>query len=219
MDDDERSSEGSDLDRLLDGLDKGSLLEHLTQVQTVLAAERAAAAALCTELLALSGDHQEEEARREPRFRTWGVCENLLLRSADPETEPAEAVRIAALALTVAAGLDTVVHTAAMVRDLQARACAGLGQARLRTGDGDGAEHALTEAASHLAHGTGDLLVEACLLELEAAVRRRQGRPREAAALLRQAETRYREIGETELAAQARQAREESLAAAQSMKR
>ena len=92
-----------------------------------------------------------------------------------------------------------------LVRDLEARAWACLGAARLRAGDLAGAEEALREGAFCLVDGTGDLLVDARLLEFEAAVREAQGGLRAAASLLRQAEARYREIGETTLAARAGQ--------------
>jgi len=207
--DDSSPSPRPSLDQVLAELDGGSpLLERLARVQAALARERAEASGLCEELLALPCDAQEEAVRRDARFRSWGICEGLLCRSADPRTAPPESGRLASLALMVAACLDGALHTTAVVRDLEARAWACVGQARLRTGDQDGAERALTEAACHLAYGTGDLLVEARLLELEAEVRRRQGRTRESAALLRQAEARYREVGESELAAQARSTRE-----------
>ena len=86
-----------------------------------------------------------------------------------------------------------------MVGDLKARAWAAAGEARRLQGDLAGAEEALRAAAACLAHGTGDLLVEARLLEFEAAVRRAQGRGGEAAALLKQAAARYRQVGETQL--------------------
>jgi hypothetical protein len=197
----------------LDGLDgDGPLLEHLARVQEIVARERAEAAGLCEELLALPREQQEAAARGDLRFRTWGICERLLLRGADPEIPPAEAERLAFLALEVAAVLDRLVHAAAVVRDLQAWAWSCASRARLRADDEKGAERALSEAAGHLAHGTGDLLVEARLLELEAMIREQQGHPRDAAALLRQAETRYRATGESGLADHARSTRERLLA-------
>lgn len=167
---------------------------------------------LCAELLALPHEEQEQAARRDPRFRNWGVCEELVRRGC-METEagrPTEAAHFAALALALTARLDTAVHTVAVVQDLEAQAWACVGEARLRMGDTGGAEGALREAASRLAHGTGDLLVEARLLEFEAAVRRRQGRTREAAALLNQAEARYSDSGATDLAARAHLARRDA---------
>ena len=70
---------------------------------------------------------------------------------------------------------------------------------------------ALRNAASCLALGTGDLLVEGRLLEFEARVRREQGRSGEAAALLKMAAARYRETGESELLAKVVAARNEIL--------
>ncbi|MES1210864.1 MAG: hypothetical protein ABUL63_00890 [Acidobacteriota bacterium] len=191
------------------------LLEHLARVQALLAREREEAVRLCEELLALPREQQAEAVRSDPRFRTWGICESLLLQSADPRIAPAAEERRALLALQAAAVLDRLVHAAAVVRDLQAWAWGCVSRARLRADDmdgPDGAERALTEAAAHLAHGTGDLLVEARLLEREAMLRHRQGHPREAAALLRQAEARYREIGENGLADLARSTRDRLLA-------
>jgi hypothetical protein len=86
-----------------------------------------------------------------------------------------------------------------VVGDLRARAWAAAGDARRRQGDLAGAEEALRAGAACLANGTGDLLVEARLLEFEAAVRRSQGRAGEAAALLKQAAARYRQAGDTPL--------------------
>jgi hypothetical protein len=204
MADEERTAGAAPgLDSVLAGLDAASpLLERLVQAEAALARERTAAPVLAAELLALSREEQEEAARREPRFRTWGVCEGLLRRSA-AETEAGqtgEAARLAALALSLTARLDGAVHPAALVQDLEAQAWACVGAARLAAGtpgDLSGAEAALREAAARLAHGTGDLLVEARLLDFEAALRGRQGRAREAAALRRQAAARYREVGET----------------------
>jgi hypothetical protein len=98
-----------------------------------------------------------------------------------------------------------------VVEDLKARAWACLGGAQLLTGDLAGAEGALRNAAACLALGTGDLLVEARLLEFEALVRERQGRLGEAAALLKQAGFRYREIGDAQQLARAQALREEIL--------
>jgi hypothetical protein len=186
-----------------------TLLERLARTQAAVARERSQAPGLCTELLGLASEEQEETVCRDPRFRTWGLCEELLRRAVAATYGgcPAEGARLASLALSVTPRLDSAVHATAVVQDLEAQAWAAVGEARLQTGDLAGVEAALREAASRLARGTGDLLVEACLLEFEAAVRRRQERFREAAALLRQAEARYRDSGAADLAERARQAR------------
>lgn len=213
MRDDDRNGE--------DPLWEKALLARLEQARRRLDHERAEAPALVAELLGLTpGDNPApvdplhagvERAALDPRFQTWGVCEELLRRSFQ-EDDPAPAGRLAGLALAAAAGLEER-HGEPLVRDLEARAWACLGAARLRAGDLAGAEDALREGAFCLVDGTGDLLVDARLLEFEAAVREAQGGLRAATSLLRQAEARYREIGETTLAARTGQTRERLLRA------
>lgn len=201
-----------DLDTLL--FEGGSLLELLARAQQRLDHERAGAPALCTELLEVPAGQREERATADPRFHSWGVCEELLRRCAMlQESDPATAAHLAALVLSLTPRLSGS-HDAPVVQDLEARAWACAGTARLRQGNVHGAEQALREGALRLARGTGDLLVDARLLEFEAAVRENQGALRAAIGLLRQAESRYREIGESGLAARARATRERLLARA-----
>jgi tetratricopeptide (TPR) repeat protein len=197
-----------------------SLLERLARTQAALDRERAEAPSLCARLLELPPGEQIESLRAEPRLHTWGVCEVLLEKSlAAAETDAAESGRLAILVLTASNLLDEALHVAPVVQDLEARAWACLGEARLRAGDLPGAEEALREGAARLAHGTGDLLVEARLLEFEASVRRQQGRTSEAAALLKQAESRYREANEHHLAARTHHKRDQVLQQADSLLR
>lgn len=201
-----------DLDTLL--FEGGSLLELLARAQQRLDHERAGAPALCAELLEVPAGQREERAAADPRFHSWGVCEELLRRCAMlQESDPATAAHLAALVLSLTPRLGGA-HDAPVVQDLEARAWACAGTARLRQSDVHGAEQALREGALRLARGTGDLLVDARLLEFEAAVRENQGALRAAIGLLRQAESRYREIGESGLAARARATRERLLARA-----
>lgn len=202
-----------DLDALLERLGgTGPLLERLARAQAALDRERADAPGLCSELLALPRERQPESVAGDPRFHTWGFSEEMLRKGLESaEADPPEAARLAGLALTASARLDAALHATPLLQDLEARIWACLGDVRLRTGDLPGAEEALHEAALRLARGTGDLLVEARLLELEAAVRKAQGRPRESAALLKQAEARYREVNEPELAARVRRERDQLL--------
>ncbi|HEY2290237.1 MAG TPA: hypothetical protein VGM86_05985 [Thermoanaerobaculia bacterium] len=188
-----------------------ALLASLSRLRSALDRERAAAPALAAELLALSPAERGERLRRDGRFHTWGLCELLLARSLEAGTEPAEAGGLATLALAGAERLDRERHAAPLVEDLKARAWAAAGEARRRQGDLAGAEESLRAAAGCLAHGTGDLLVEARLLEFEAALRRQQRRGGEAAALLKLAAARYRESGEVELLKRALAARDELL--------
>jgi tetratricopeptide (TPR) repeat protein len=173
----------------------GSLVASLARLHAALARERSEAPALAAELLSVPEDAREERLRGEPRFQTWGICE-LLLAGAESEDDPAEAGHLARLTLAGAGLLDPARHAAPVVEDLKARTWAARGEARRRRGDLPGAEEALREAASCLSQGTGDLLVEARLLEFEAALRRDQGRTGEAAGLFKQAASRYRQIGD-----------------------
>jgi hypothetical protein len=182
-----------------DGDDTGQLLAALNRLRSTLGRERAAAPALAAELLALAPERREDRLRHDARLHTWGLCELLLTRSLETLEDPAGAAALAALALAGAERLDPAEHPAPVVADLKARAWAAAGEARRRQGDLAGAELALRAAAGCLAQGTGDLLVEARLLEFEAALRREQGRGGEAAALLKLAAARYRESGEVKL--------------------
>lgn len=172
------------------------LLVRLNRAETALERERAGAPALCRELLALPVERQMEALAGDPRLQTWGVCELLLRRSRRTrDQDPAEAARLALLVIAAAERLTG--HPGPLIRDLEARAWAYEGEARLCAGDLAGGEEALRAAARRLAQGSGDLLVEALLLELEAAVREVQGCPSAASALLQQAASRYARVGET----------------------
>jgi hypothetical protein len=197
------------------------LLSVLERVRSTLDRERAAAPVFCAELLALPPEAALERIRREARFQTWGLCELLLAKSAELAVAPdatdpgalnfAQAAHFAALALAGAERLAPSRHAVAVVEDLKARAWAAIGEARRRAADLAGAEEALRAAANCLSHGTGDLLVEARLLEFEAAVRRGQKRYKEAAAVLKLAAARYRETGEAERLGRALAEREDIL--------
>ena len=116
-----------------------SLLERLARTQATLDRERAEAPALCSRLLALPAEQQEETLRTDARFHTWGVCEVLLERSlAAAEADAAESGRLAALVLTAAALLDEALHVAPVVQDLEARAWALLGEAGCGPGTSPG---------------------------------------------------------------------------------
>jgi len=183
----------------------GTLCECLSRARQSLERERASAPELLAELLAGPSAGQPCRIAVDPRFQTWGIAELLLARSqtllaasADdvaPAIHPAEAGRLGHLALAVA-GLLREHHPVPLVQDLRARAWASVGEASLAAGDLPGAAAALRSAAACLAHGTGDLLVDARLLEFEAAVRAAQGSPGDAIALLKQAAARYRKLNE-----------------------
>lgn len=183
---------------------------RLAAAEAALERERAEAPLLCRRLLLHPPEQRGEIAAGDPRFHTWGVGERLLARSLELlERDAAEAEHLAVLALTVARRLGR--HSPALVRDLEARAWACTGKARLRAGDLTGAGEALRAAAACLAQGTGDLLVEGLLLEFEADVCQAQGRRGEAAALLHQASSRYDQAGDTPQSARLARRRDQLL--------
>jgi hypothetical protein len=174
----------------------GALCERLARTRKALERERQQAPELLAELFAEPGGSPSGRIAIDPRFQTWGLAELLLDRgmTLGLAGDPA-AGRYTELALEVAAHLPPH-HPPALVQDLKARAWAQTGEARLAAGDTAGAAEALSAAAAALGHGTGDPLVDARLLEFEAAVRAAQGQPGEALALLKQAAARYRRLNE-----------------------
>ena len=210
------------------GREDGALCERLARTRQALEREREEAPELVALLLALPAVVQPCRIAIDPRFQTWGIAELLLARAqlllakiatnttlgnpsnniADTADILAEAGRRARLALAVSGHLGEQ-HPEALLKDLRARAWAAAGEACLAAGNLAGAAEALRSAAACLAHGTGDILVDARLLEFEAAVRAAQGQPGEALALLRQAASRYRRANEPELLARVLARREE----------
>jgi hypothetical protein len=176
----------------------GALVHRLVAAGAQLERERAGAPGLLAELLA--GESPREQVERlaaEPRFWTWGLAELLLDRSQHDEAcGSAEAIRLAGLGLAVAERLPGERHPEGVVQDLKARAWALIGDARRLAGQLAEAEDALRLAAACLARGSGDLTLDARLLELEAALRQDRGRPGEAVALLKLAASRYLEMHE-----------------------
>lgn len=188
------------------------LLARMERARETLGRERSEAPVLAEELLAEAPARQRELVVADPRFQTWGICELLLDRGLSlQEVDPVESGHLVDLALAAADHLDRGRHAAPVVEDFKARAWACLGGARLMAGDLAGTEDALRRSAACLALGTGDLLVEAHLLEFEAAVRERQGRLGEAASLLKQAAFRYGEIGDAQHLARVQLLRDEIL--------
>jgi hypothetical protein len=173
-------------------------------LREALARERAEAPLLEARLAGFPLHLQAAEVAADPCYRSWGLCERLLERSAAcQEADAGEAERLASLALAVAERLAGSIHPAPVVDDLTARCWVRAGAARRSSGDLATAIEALAAARDRQLAGTGDPLVEAAVLELEAALARDHGRLAESAAGLRRVAGIYLETRQTHLLAPA----------------
>lgn len=131
-------------------------------------------------------------------FHTWGLCQLLLQKSREATfSDPARGVELANLALRIVRHLGKA-YDPNWVLDLRARCFAYLGNARRVLGELRSADDAFAKAESCLARSSsGNLEVEAEILDLKSSLRRAQRRLDEALELLDQSLSLYREAGET----------------------
>lgn len=135
--------------------------------------------------------------RNDRRLQTWGLYDLLLERSRRlAEPEPAKAVEMAELALTVAGSLDPERYGTERVADFRTAALASLGNARRLAGDLVGARMAFQQARLSLEFGTGDALEEANLSSLLAHLLCDLGEYAKAALALERATALYRRAGD-----------------------
>jgi tetratricopeptide (TPR) repeat protein len=161
---------------------------HVFSLSLVLLQERAEAVDLLADLLQHQPDYREACLRADPRFRTWGFVELLVVRSLEAATQDTEqAEELGRLALTVSSLLDPRFYGAEPIEDLRARAWSHIANARRVRSDLDGAERAFASSKGHLRRGTRDPLTAALLLDLEGSLRRDQRQLGEAARLFAKA--------------------------------
>jgi len=145
-----------------------------------LAREREEAVGLLGELMAAPVEAREALLHEEA-FQTWGLVELLVDRSWEESLQdPVLGGDLARLALRIGDLLSPSRYRQDLVEDLRARAWVYLGNVRRLTSDLSGAEAAFSNAAAHLANGTGDPIERAILLDREASLRRAQRRFAEA---------------------------------------
>ena len=149
----------------------------------------------------LDGKPLEEQLaliQSDGRFQIWGLCQRLLKASFDAGFEdPGRAVGLAELAVRVAELLVEEAYDPHWVYDLRAKSWAYLGNARRILGELWSAEAAFRKADACLAASmTGNLWVQAEVLDLRASLRRAQRRFAEAVEILDRAIGFYREIGD-----------------------
>jgi len=131
-------------------------------------------------------------------FHTWGLYDRLLEASRwYMRKEPAEAVDIVRLAITVAELLDPAALGEKRVADLLANAWAALGNVMRIASDFEGARSAFNEAWRFVALGTGDPLEAAHLIGLEASYIKDIGEFETAEAALEEALEIYRKAGDS----------------------
>jgi hypothetical protein len=176
----------------------------LSQVAQRLAEVRGAAPALYRELARHPAEQRRLLVRNGGRFSSWGLAELLLAEAQRRwDEEPAAAEQAARLAVEVLGTLAPERDSRPFVEDLKARAAGWLAQAHLARGEEQAAADALRQARGHLARGSGDLLEEAHVLEVEALLERARGSLDSAVLAQRRAVVAFRRAGENALAAQA----------------
>ncbi|HZF14121.1 MAG TPA: tetratricopeptide repeat protein, partial [Thermoanaerobaculia bacterium] len=152
---------------------------------------------LFEQMSGLPFDEQLSRVRDDEDFQTWGFCQLLLKKSLEAAFEdPGRAVNFADLAVKVSQFLEDA-YDPYWVLDLRAKASAYLGNARRVLGELRSAESAFRDAESFLAASmTGNIQVEAEVLELKATLRRSQRDFSEAVGLLDRAYALYEESGD-----------------------
>jgi tetratricopeptide (TPR) repeat protein len=135
---------------------------------------------------------------------SWPVVEALLELSYEARyRDPQEMLELAFAAEYASRNLDAREYPPALIADFQARTLAELGNAYRLNEDFEAAEDAFARAGDRFEEGTGDVLLLARLLDLEASLRQSQRRLPEAIALLEHLAILYKQIGERHLAGRA----------------
>jgi tetratricopeptide (TPR) repeat protein len=136
----------------------------------------------------------------------WPLCEALLRKSFEERyRDPKKMLQLAYDAARVAETTPPEKYppSPGFVMDLRARAFAELGNAHRINHQFPEAERALSQARAFLVEGTGDFLLEARVLDLEASLLSDRGRFADAISLLGKVHDLYQEAGDTHLAGRA----------------
>lgn len=142
--------------------------------------------------------------RRSKRFRSWALCEGLLAESLRLSLErPVEAGELAELAVETAWALDDSSLGRPLIGDLMARGWAARGHARRRGGQPELAQEAFVMSWYFVEQGSGDPLVSAEIMSLEALLQRDKGEMSRALRLQNRAVHIYQELEATQQLAKA----------------
>jgi tetratricopeptide (TPR) repeat protein len=181
------------------------VFRRVAEVHAEVARQGAEAASLCEELLRHPPARQQLLVANSPRFHSRALCEHLVEKSHEAGfQDPARAVEIARLAVSVARLLGDRAEVpegerCIAPRNLEARAWAQLGNALRVRSDHEGAGQAFETARSLLDDDGAGLLDRARVLDLEASLRRDQGRYAEAFQLLDRVVAIYQKLGQWHL--------------------
>jgi tetratricopeptide (TPR) repeat protein len=157
----------------------------------IVLAESRAAPTLWRRLGALPYSSQLAAVEGEESYQTWGLCRLLQQRSGEASCrDPVSAARLANLAVRIPRFLEPAYHVDS-IRDLQALSLFYLGNAWRALGEPHGAGDAFDAARALLLAGTGDPVVAAEALTLEALLLRDRDELTEAVLLLDRVEAIY----------------------------
>jgi tetratricopeptide (TPR) repeat protein len=177
---------------------------QLTASLEELAGEREQLPALIARLLALPYREQRLLVRADRGLQSWALCEWLVEESHRlTYADLVKAEETADLAVTLADSLDPRHYGQELVNDIKARAWCCVGEVLRTLSDLRSAEEAFTLAEKLVAHGTGDALEEANLLERKAALCRDQHKLADAHSLLDDAIAVYRKYRDFHLVGRA----------------
>jgi tetratricopeptide (TPR) repeat protein len=142
---------------------------------------------------------QIREIDADEELHTWGLCQLLLQKSREATfSDPGKGVELANLALRIVRHLGKA-YDPNWVMDLRARCFAYLGNARRVLGELRSADDAFVKAENCLARSmSGNVEVQAEILDLKSSLRRAQRRFDEALDLIDQSLSLYREAGEAQ---------------------
>lgn len=140
---------------------------------------------------------QLQTVEEDEELHTWGFCQLLLRKSREAVFhDPGKAVELANLALRIVRHLGEA-YDPNWVRDLRARCFAYLGNARRVLGELRSADDAFVKAERCLSRSSsGNLEVQAEILDLKSSLRRAQRRLDEALELTDRALELYQELGD-----------------------
>ncbi|MCH9649237.1 MAG: hypothetical protein K0U98_13435 [Deltaproteobacteria bacterium] len=192
-------------DTALEG-DKSLSVEWIRQLRgraNELEKQREKAPELFQELIQHPLERRQVLVLNSQRFKNRVLCDLLLEKSLEAcLREPAKAIQLAELAVTVADGLSVESLREPIVNDFKAKALAHLANAYRVSSEVHLAEETLQKAEHYNLLGTGDLLEKGFLKVVKGALRGNQRRFEECFKQLDGALQIYRQCGETELESQ-----------------